>query len=153
STGTIAGSMLMRGTAKHTRQQIEDAFDKLRAKVNVGGTQTGASAGGQTYRAQLPDVLRLVAEVIREPSFPASERDQRKRARATQLEAQRTDPQAVASRAIGRHGNPYPAGDPRYIPTIEESISNNESITLDEVKRFHQQFYGASNGEMSIVGD
>ena len=45
-----------------------------------------------------------------------------KRQRATALEASKTDPQAVASRALGRHANPYPRGDPRYVPTIEESI-------------------------------
>ena len=70
TTGALAGGMLMRGTTKQSRQEIEDALDKLRAKVGVGGSQTGAYASGQTYRAQLADVLRLTAEVLREPSFP-----------------------------------------------------------------------------------
>ena len=153
SIGSLTGSMLMRGTDKHTRQEIADTFDKLRAKVNVGGSQTGANASGQTYRAQLPDVLRLTAEVLREPSFPATELDQLKRARQTQLDTARSDPQSIASRAIGRHANPYPPGDPRYTPTIEESLANNSAVTADDVKRFHQQFYGASNAELSIVGD
>ena len=34
----------MRGTTKRSRQEIEDTFDKLRAKVGVTGSQTGASA-------------------------------------------------------------------------------------------------------------
>ena len=153
SIGSLTGSMLTRGTDKHSRQEIADTFDKLRAKVNVGGSQTGASASGQTYRAQLPDVLRLTAEVLRQPTFPANELDQLKRARQTQLETSLTDPQSIASRAIGRHANPYPPGDPRYTPTIEESLANNSAVTADDVKRFHQQFYGASNAELSIVGD
>jgi zinc protease len=153
SIGTLTGGMLMRGTARHPRQEIEDAFDKLRAKVSVNGSQTGAVASVQTYRAQLPDVLRLVAEVLRDPAFPANELDELKRARTTQLEASRTDPQAIASRAIQRHANPYPVGDPRYVPTVDESIANNKAVTQDEVKRFHRDFYGASNAELSIVGD
>ena len=153
STGALASGMLMRGTSKRSRQEIDDTFDKLRAKVGVTGSQTAAVASGQTYRAQLPDVLKLTAEVLREPSFPATELDQLKRARSTSLEASRTDPQAIASRALSRHGNPYPAGDPRYSPTIEESIANNNAVTLDDVKRFHREFYGASNAELSIVGD
>jgi zinc protease len=153
SEGALTGSILTRGTKKHTRQEIEDLFDKLRAKVGVSGTQTGASASGQTYRAQLPDVLRLVAEVLREPAFPASELDTLKRQRFAQLEAERTDPRSIARRALARHGNPYPVGDPRYAPTLDESIADNDAVTVDAVRRFHAQFYGASNAELAIVGD
>ncbi len=153
SEGALTGSILTRGTNKHTRQEIDDLFDKLRAKVGVSGTQTGASASGQTYREQLPDVLRLVAEVLREPAFPASELDTLKRQRFAQLEAERTDPRSIARRALARHGNPYPVGDPRYAPTLEESIADNDAVNLDAVRRFHAQFYGASNAELAIVGD
>jgi len=153
SIGAITGGMLTRGTTKKSRQEIDDAFDKLRAKVGISGTQTGASASGQTYRGQLADVLRLTAEVLREPSFPASELDQLKRQRATRFEAARTEPQDVAQRALARHANPYPAGDPRYAPTVEESIAWNNAVTLEDVKSFHAQFYGASNAELAIVGD
>ena len=153
ATGALTGSMLTRGTAKRSRQEIEDGFDKLRAKVGVSGSQTGASASGQTYRAQLPDVLRLTAEVLREPSFPGSELEQLKRQRATRFEAARSEPQDIATRALARHANPYPPGDPRYAPTVDESLASNNAVTLDDVKRFHAQFYGASNAELAIVGD
>ena len=153
SVGALTGSMLTRGTTKKSRQEIEDTLDKLRAKVGFNGSQTSASASGQTFRAQLADTLRLTAEVLRQPSFPASELDQAKRQRATKFEASRTDPQDVASRALQRHGNPYPSGDPRYVPTVEESIAGNNAVTADDVKRFHAQFYGASNAELAIVGD
>ena len=153
TTGTLAGNILMRGTTKRGRQEIEDTFDKLRAKASVTGTQTGAQGSLSTYRAQLPDALRLVAEVMREPAFPAAEFETLKRQRATSLEASKTEPQAIAQRALGRHANPYPRGDPRYVPTIEESIANNAAATLDDVKSFHSRFYGASNAEIAIVGD
>ena len=153
ATGALTGGMLSRGTAKRSRQEIEDGFDKLRAKVGVSGSQTGASASGQTYRAQLPDVLRLTAEVLREPSFPGSELEQLKRQRATRFEASRSEPQDIATRALARHANPYPPGDPRYAPTVDESLASNNAVTLDDVKRFHAQFYGASNAELAIVGD
>ncbi len=153
STGALTGGMLTRGTAKRSRQEIQDTFDKLRAKVAVNGTQTGASAGGQTYRAELADVLKLTAEVLREPSFPAAEFETLKRLRAASLEESKQDPQALAQRALGRHDNPYPAGDPRHVPTIDESLANNASATLDDVKAFYGKFYGASNAELAIVGD
>ncbi len=39
------------------------------------------------------------------------------------------------------------------MPTVEESIATNNAVTVDDVKRFHAQFYGASNAELAIVGD
>ena len=36
---------------------------------------------------------------------------------------------------------------------MDESIANVRAVTLDEAKRFYTDFYGASNGELSVVGD
>ncbi len=153
SEGAVTGGLLLRGTAKKSRQEIDDAFDKFRAKVSVNGTQTGATASGQTVRAQLPDTLRLTAEVLKEPAFPAAELETLKRERNTRFETSKSEPQDIAQRALGRHDNPYPAGHPRYIPTIDESIAWNNAVTVDGVRNFHKQFYGASNAELAIVGD
>jgi len=151
--GQLTGAMLMRGTAKKNRQELEDAFDKLRARISVGGSETGASVSGKTFRKELPDTLRLVAQVLREPSFPANELETLKRERTTDLEDSRLDPQSVAVRASRREGNPYPAGDPRYAPTLDEELALAKPVTPDSLRKFHSQFYGASNAELAIVGD
>jgi zinc protease len=151
--GQFTGAMLMRGTAKRNRQQIEDAFDQLRTQVIVNGNETGASASGKTFRKELPDTLRLVAQVLREPSFPAQELDTLKRERATGMEEGRMDPQQVAVRASRREGNPYPAGDPRYTPTLDEELGWAKAVSPETLRNFHRQFYGASNAELAIVGD
>ncbi|MEO8346179.1 MAG: pitrilysin family protein [Betaproteobacteria bacterium] len=151
--GQFAGAMLMRGTASKKRQELEDAFDQLRARVSIGGNETGATASGKTYRKELPDTLRLVAQVLREPSFPEPELDTLKRERATGLEETRLDPQQVAVRASRRAGNPYPVGDPRYTPTLDEELAWAKSVTPESMRKFHSAFYGASNAELSIVGD
>ncbi len=151
--GQFAGSMLMRGTTKLDRQALEDALDKLRARVNIGGNETGATASGKTFRKELPDTLRLVVQVLREPSFSATELETLKRERATGLEEGRMDPQQVAVRALRREGNPYPAGDPRYSPTLDEELAWAKGVTSDSMRKFHSQFYGASNAELAIVGD
>jgi zinc protease len=151
--GDLTGGMLMRGTTKHTRQEIEDTLDRLRAKVDMNGNETSASASGTTYRKELPDTLRLVAEALRTPSFPAAELDKLKREATTALESSRTDPQQIASRALKRNGNPYPKGDPRYTPTLDEEIADVKPVTPEALAQFHKDFYGASNAELAIVGD
>jgi zinc protease len=151
--GELAGSMLMRGTAKRTRQQIQDEIDRLKARVSVGGGPTSANVSIETTRENLPAVMKLVAEVLREPSFPASEFDQLKNQQIAAAEEQRSEPQAIAVVNFRRHLSPYPKGDVRYVLTPDESIEAVKATTLDEVKKFYADFYGANNGELAVVGD
>jgi zinc protease len=111
------------------------------------------TAAATTVRASVPDVLRLTAEALREPAFPASEFDQLKREVLTQLEQSRTDPSAIARRTAARAGNPYPPDDVRYTPTIDEEIVRVKAVDLEAVKAFYTKFYGASHAEIAVVGD
>jgi zinc protease len=149
----LAGSMLMRGTAKHTRQQIKDEFDRLKARVNVGGGATSANVSIETTRENLPAVMKLVAEILREPSFPATEFEQLKQEDLAGIEEQRSEPQSVAVIAMQRHMQPYPKGHVKYTATPDETIANLKAATLDDAKKFYADFYGAGNGELSVVGD
>ena len=151
--GEFAGQMLMRGTTKHDRQQIKDELDRLKARGTVTGQPTSAFAGIETTRQNLPDVLRLIAEIVKEPSFPQSEFDQLKQETLTDLEGQRSDPQAVAMTALNTHFNKYSKEDVRYQPTLDEEIAEVKALSLDDVRRFHSDFYGATGGNLAIVGD
>jgi zinc protease len=150
---SLAGQMLMRGTTKHTRQQVQDELDKLKARAFVGGSVSGASVSIETVRDNLPAVLSLVAEILREPAFPAPEFEQLTRQQIASAELQLKEPQVIAFSAFGRHMSAYPKGDPRYVESIEERISDLKSATLDEAKKFYSDFYGASNAEVAVVGD
>jgi len=110
-------------------------------------------ASAKTVRASVPDVLRLIAEALREPSFVPSEFEQLKRERLTALEQSRTDPTAIARRAAARAGNPYPPDDIRYTPTLDEEVTRVKALDVEAVKAFHAKFYGASHAELAIVGD
>jgi zinc protease len=149
----LTGSMLMRGTKNRTRQQIQDELDKLKAQVSVTGTATSATASIQTTRENLAGALRIVAEVLREPAFPEKEFDQLRQASLAGAEAGRSEPQQIAIRAFNRHIFPYPSGDIRSVMTFDEQIGTLKKITLEDLKKFYTDFYGASNAEVGIVGD
>ncbi|HKQ04163.1 MAG TPA: pitrilysin family protein [Blastocatellia bacterium] len=151
--GELAGEMLMRGTAKHTRQQIKDEFDRLKARVGVSGGPTSATVSIETTRENLPAVLRLLAEVLRQPVFPATEFEQLKEEALAGIEAQRSEPTAIAVTEFRRHLLPYPKGHPSYVSTPDEDVAELKAVTLDEVKKFYTDFYGASNGELAVIGD
>jgi zinc protease len=150
---SMAGSLLMRGTKKKTRQQIQDETDRLKAQVSVSGGVTGFSASVRTFEPTLSDSLRLVRELLIEPSFPESEFEQIQQMELASIENARSDPSALASLELSRHMNArYPRGDVRYAATLEEEIEDLKKVALDDVRRFYSQFYGVGEGELSIVG-
>ncbi len=151
--GDLAASMLMRGTTKHTRQQISDAFDRLKAQVNVFGGAESAMVMLETTRENLPEVLKLVTEILREPSFPEAEFEVLRQEELSGTEQQRTDPTAKAQLAYRRHQSPFAQGHPRYVDTLEERITALKAARLEDLKGFYQVFYGAGSGEVSLVGD
>ena len=148
----LGGGLLMRGTKTKTRQQIEDEIDRLKARLIVNGGPTNATATLQTVEANLPSVLRLAAEILREPSFPEKEFEQLRQQRIAAVEGGRSDPGALASVALEKRLNPYPRGDVRYVSSPQEEAEDLERVTLEQVRQFHQQFYGASQGELAVVG-
>ena len=44
------------------------------------------------------------------------------------------------------------AGRPQYTPTRLEQVAPLQKTTLDDAKRFHDQFYGANYGVFAVVG-
>ncbi len=145
----IAGSMLARGTLKHTRTELRDQMTKLRANINV--SLEGASL--DTIRPNLPAAFSLLAEMLRQPAFPVAELEQLREASRTNLDVQRADPSALASLQISRHLHPYPASHWFYTPSIDERAQRLGTMTIDEIKRCHADLVGASNADLTIVGD
>jgi zinc protease len=150
---SLTGQMLMRGTTEHNRQQIKDEFDRLKARVGVFGGATQATVSAEAKRETLVPVLKLLTEVLREPSFPEAEFDQLKQEQLAQIESSKSQPQSVAMTTFRRHLHPFEKGDVRYVSTPDETIEEIKATTLPAVKKFYSDFYGASNGQLSIVGD
>ncbi len=149
----LAASMLLRGARSKTREQIKDELDRLKARVNIGGGPTRVAVSIEAKRAEFPEVLKLVGEVLREPSFDAKEFEILRKERLAQVENSKSEPSALAFIELNRYLKPRPKGHPQYVETIDETIANLKSATLDQVKSFYRDFYGASSAQMAVVGD
>jgi zinc protease len=150
---SLTAEMLDRGTTRLTRQQIKDEFDRLKARVTIGGSLGSVRVSVTTTRPNLAETMKLVAEVLRSPSFPESEFTQLKQEQVTSLEGQQSEPTSRASFAFQRLLSPYPDDDPRAAPTLEQSIDEIKAVTLAQVQAFHRRFYGADHAQLAVVGD
>lgn len=150
---SLAGETLIRGTARKNRQQIQDEIDKLKAQLNVGGGATSANVSIETTHENLPAVLRLAGEILKEATLPESEFEEIRKEQLTYLDFGKTEPQSLAFTEISRTMYPYPKGDVRATLSIAEEIDEVKSVKLEDAKAFYKHFYGASNGQLAVVGD
>lgn len=151
--GKFAASLLMRGTTKHDMQQLQDALTAIKTQMQVRGDATSATVTLVSDREHLVPALKLAAEVLQQPTFPDKEFDELKRSQLTQLDSSKSEPQAIAFRALQRALSPYPKGHVNYVPTLEEQIEQVNALTVDDVRKFYHQFYGVGAAEIGIVGD
>ena len=124
----------------------------------ANGRRRGASVGSlsysvQTRRANLPAVLEILRQVLREPTLPESEFEIMKNERLAGLEQGRSDPMRQGINHLQRLLSSYPATDVRYVPTIAEDIQRLKEVTVEDVRSLYRDYLGASHGELTIVGD
>ncbi len=146
-------SMMTRGTKKYTRQQLQDALDKQRAQLSASGTPGVMTFTIETKKENLPAVLELLQQVLREPTFPEEELGIIQHAQVTGWEKQLVDPQAIATTLVRQHISPWPKDDPRYVPSMEEEIEASKSVTVAQLKKLHEQFLTPEYSDLAIVGE
>ncbi|NVK23228.1 MAG: insulinase family protein [Kangiellaceae bacterium] len=149
----LASGMLQRGTDKYTREELQAEFDKLKANVSVNGGSTSTSVRVTTTKENLPKVVALVEEVLKNPSFDEKELEILKQEYVVGLEQQKQQPTTKVFRTLQRHLNPYDETHPYYTMDIDDEIEAIKSVTADQLKTFHKNFMGAQEAEIAVVGD
>jgi zinc protease len=148
----LTAALLLRGTQSKSRQQLQDEMQALNATIDVSGGLTSVTASISTTAENLVPAMRLAAEVLREPAFPDADLEQIRAQRIARLERSLTEPESLVAETLQRNLSPYPRTDVRYVPTMREEIDRLRAVSREELIRFHQDFYGADQGEFVAVG-
>ena len=155
-TPELAASMLSRGTEKLSHQAFNEELDKLKAKLQISGSGGSVNVSVETVRDNLPRVLALVHDALRQPALNDTEFTQLVNAELAQLEESSKDPQALAIDAVRQANNNWPAGDPRRYLSIAEKIAALKTAKLSDTRAFWQDFYGINQdnqAQLAVVGE
>jgi zinc protease len=168
--GMLPG-LMMAGTKKHDRQALREELDALGVSIRPGfggfggrGRRGGRGGGGggsfgqltfsvDAKRDTLPQALKLLGEILREPAFPEEEFETSKRRMIQGTSAGRTEPGFLANNKLSRSLSPYPKDDVRYAPTLDENLQRAKQVTLDQIKKIYQLQIGGTQAELGVVGD
>ena len=143
----VTGDMLSEGTATRTAPQIAEAAARMGGSLEVGVGENRTEIGGDVLSEFGPEMVALVADVVRNPKFPESELARLKGDRARDLSIARSQPQPLAQekfRSVLYGDHPYG----RLFPT-EAMLAG---YTIAQVREFYARNFGAARSHLYVVG-
>jgi zinc protease len=153
TTSSLTANLLMRGAGNLQRAEISAKLDELKTQIEVSGGGQTLTVRFDSVRKNLPEVLNLIRDILRKPTFADKEFDLLVQESTAGLESQRSEPNAMGSQAMALALDVYKKGDIRAARSLDESIAALKAAKLEQVKQFHSSYYGASHSEFALVGD
>ena len=168
---TAAGmlpSMLMAGTKNYDRQALRQKLVDLGVRLGAGGGMGGGRRGGrgggggaagslslslEAKKDSIADGIKMLAEVLRNPAFSEEEFEQLRAQSVAMMSQMTTEPAMLANTQLSQALSDYEKGDVRYARSVDETIEEMKSISLDRIVSVYKDQLSAGIGEVAIVGD
>lgn len=144
----FTATALMRGTSQRDFQAIYDALESAGASLGLNSATHTTGFGGKALSEDLPLLLELLAETLREPAFPGQQVMRLRAQLLTSLAIRAQDTREMASLAFDQivyQNHPYSRPEDGYPETVQ-------NIAREDLISFHNEHYGPRGMVISIVG-
>jgi predicted Zn-dependent peptidase len=140
--------VMLRGTKARSAVELARAAEELGGALEAAGEVEYAEIRGEALAPNWEGLLALVAEVAREPSFPAEEIEAERRLLLSQIQTRADTPFPFALETLMRglfDGHPYalPAGGLR---------ASVERMTRDDLRAHYESVYQADRMVLAVSG-
>jgi zinc protease len=145
----LTGSLLTRGTAKHSGPEIDAAIEFVGGSLEAGAGRDGLTASLFVLKRDLGMGLDLLREVVLSPTFPEAEVKRKVAQIQAAIKRSEEDPGTVAARALSRlvFGS-HPYGTP-----VEGTIASVGTLTRDDIVAFYRGLVRPDTAVVAVVGD
>ena len=141
-------ALLDRGTAQHSFADIYEALEGVGADIYFSCDKHTADFGASSLVEDVDLTLTLLAESLREPTFPAQQVAQIRGQTLTSLVMRANDTGRMARLAF--HELLYP--EHPYGRSVTGYPNTVQAITREEIIQFHQDYFGPQGMIITIVG-
>ncbi|MGD8726627.1 MAG: pitrilysin family protein [Gemmatimonadales bacterium] len=147
---TMMADMMDEGAGARDALELADAIEFLGARIGIGAGTHTISASLYAPVTKLDDALPLMADILLRPTFPEDELERKRLSRLTQILQAHDEPRAIASILFSKalFGDDHPYGN----PGIGDEASTR-SITVEDLRTFHETYVKANNAVVIAVGD
>jgi zinc protease len=138
------------GTPLRSALEIEEAFGALGTTLTGSAERESARLGLDVLTRNLDPAMALLAEVVRQPTFPSDEIAREKKRQLDAIAQQDRNPSALASRIqpMLAFGASHPYGRP--VSGTSETV---EAITREDIAGFHAARWKPGSTALVIAGD
>lgn len=141
---SLIGDMMMGGTSSKSKDQIDEAIDRIGGRISFSSSAASASSLTK-YQDQL---LVLFSDILLNPVFPQAELDKLKKQSLSGIASSKEDPNAIMSNVSNAvlYGKDTPYGETETEATVK-------NIGLEDVKQYYNLYYKPNIAYLAIVGD
>ena len=144
----LTANILREGAAGRSGSEIAEAAAGMGGSLGIGGDNHETSLTIGVLSEFADDAVKLIADVARRPDFPASELERVRADVLRNIAVARSQPQPAADAALlqAYYGTAHPYG--RLLP----SEAQVKSYTIEDLRRFHAENFGARRARLYIAG-
>jgi zinc protease len=146
----LTGDALQGGTGSRSGVELAEALENLGTSLRISTGWDATTVAFTCLAERLNEVMALLAEVVRTPTFPDDEVDRIRRQRLAAIRQRRMDPGHLADDELDREV--FPAGHP-YARSLAGEVEAVEGVTRDEVAGYSRERYRPGGGGFVLVGD
>ncbi|MEA4812628.1 MAG: pitrilysin family protein [Anaerolineaceae bacterium] len=147
-TANLMSAMLMAGTEKHNFRVLNQKIEAMGASLYFGAGELSISFAGQCLRQDLPDLLSILVEVLRQPVFPDAQFQRYQMQMLTMLAMQEQDTFEQAELAFNR----LFYGDHPYARPLAGTRETLSGLKREDLPAFHERFIGPEGMAIAVVG-
>lgn len=148
---SLTTGMLSKGTLNNDKFQLSQKLEKLGVRIGIWSGGNTINISFKCLKKDLPEVLTLLADELRNPLFDEKEFNLLKDQIAGGIKRSLTDPGSQGSIALLQ--GIYPEGHPNYSKSTEATLKDLESASLSDIKEFHKTYFGPAGMHLVAVGD
>ncbi|MFN7109203.1 MAG: M16 family metallopeptidase [Brevundimonas sp.] len=149
---TLMLDLMDEGTRTLNATQLAEAQEALGASITTGATMDRSVVQLSAVTPNLKPSVDLLADVVRNPAFASAELERLRATRLSRIAAERTQPAALASRALPElmYGADSPYGRPFSGNGDETSV---KAITEADIRTDYARWIRPDNGKIFVVSD
>ncbi len=147
---SMTADTLMRGTQTRDFNALHTELEMLGADLEVDAGRFKSGFGGKSLAEDLPTLVNLLSDVLRNPAFATEQVDRLRGEILTVLNYYQQDTRYRARRSF--YETLYPA-DHVYHASTSGTIETVSGFSADDLQAFHSKHYGPKGMALVIVGN
>lgn len=147
----VLASLLDKGTQTRDRFELSDELERRGAAIRVGSAGVRMAFRGRAMTRDVPEVMALMAETLREPLLDEGEFVKVKGRVQASVEQARDSTAVQADGALCRRL--FSRSHPSFIRSVDDTLAALASMSIDDVRTYFEQHVGANGLVLAVAGD